>query len=190
MIQLRVRAAFALSILWRASLLAAASALPLAPAQANNVGENAAWQFKSAADKVNAAVVQDMVQKRKSGYYAAPVTNNNYVTNIERQYNCDVAANATGSQGTNSTVANSPSSAGASSHSTGNANQADVGSYGATQVGSSQTNTGVVGAAAAGNTNSYVNGAAWQALNSNQSNSGSQSASVTGSTACAYGAVN
>ena len=190
MIHFRVRAVFALPILQRASLLAAAGALASAPVLANNAGENAAWQFQSAADKVNAAAVQDMIQKRKSGYYAAPVTNNNYITNIDHQYNCDVAANATGSQGTNSTVANSPSSAGASSQSTGNANQADVGTYGATQVGSNQTNTGVVGAAAAGNTANYVNGTAWQALNSNQTNSGNQSASVSGSTACAYGALN
>jgi len=190
MIHAGVRAALALPTLRRIALAAAASALAAGPVLANNVGENAAWQFQTSADKVNAAAVQDMVQKRKSGYYAAPVTNYNYTTHIDRQYNCDVTANATGNQGTNSTVANSPSSAGASSQSTGNANESDVGTYGATQVGSTQTNTGVVGAAAAGNTNSYVNGAAWQALNSNQTNSGNQSASVAGSTACAYGALN
>ncbi len=185
-----VRAAFALPMLRRIALAAFASAIPAGLVLANNVGENAAWQFQTSADKVNAAAVQDMIQKKKSGYYAAPVTNYNYTTNIQRQYNCDVTANATGNQGTNSTVANSPSSAGAASQSTGNANASDVGSTGSTEIGSSQGNSGVVAAAAAGNTNSYVNGAAWQALNSNQTNSGNQSASVSGSTACAYGALN
>ena len=42
----------------------------MAPAAfANNVGENYAWQFQTSADKVNQAVIQDMIQKKKSGYY-------------------------------------------------------------------------------------------------------------------------
>lgn len=161
-----------------------------AVAWANNLGENVAWQFQTSADKVNAAAVQDLIQKRKSGYYAAPVTTNNYSTHIGRQYNCEVSANATGNQGNNSTVANSPNNSGASTQSTGNANSSEVGNRGAATVDSTQANSGAVGAETVGNTNSYVAGTAWQALNSNQSNSGAQTASVAGSTACVYGALN
>ena len=157
---------------------------------ANNLGENIAWQFQTSADKANAAAVQDMVQKKNSGYYAAPVTTNNYSTHIGRQYNCEVSANATGNQGNNSTVANSPNNSGASTQSTGNANSSEVGNRGAVTVDSTQANSGAVGAETVGNTNSYVAGTAWQALNSNQSNSGNQTASVAGSTACVYGALN
>lgn len=161
-----------------------------AAAWANNLGENIAWQFQTSADKANAAMVQDVIQKRKSGYYAAPVSTYNYSTHIARQYNCDVRANATGNQGSNSTVANSPNNSGASAQSTGNANSSDVGSRGGATVDSTQANSGAVGAETVGNTNSYVAGTAWQALNSNQGNSGDQTASVVGSTACAYGALN
>ena len=41
-----------------------------------------------------------------------------------------------------------------------------------------------------GATTTHVTGAAWQTLNSSQSNSGNQSASVSGSNACAFGVLN
>ena len=59
-------------------------------AMANNVGENHAWQFETTTDKVNKAAITDMIEKKKSDYYAAPI----YNTNIERQYNCSVASTA------------------------------------------------------------------------------------------------
>lgn len=193
MTQMRVRVSCALKRTARGpgiALLGTIIGLGSATALANNLAENVAWQFQTSTDKANAAMVQDMVQKKKSGYYAAPVTTYNYSTHIGRQYNCEVSANATGNQGSNSTVANSPNNAGASTQSTGNANASDVGSLGGTTVDSTQANSGAVGAQTTGNTNSYVAGTAWQALNSTQGNSGDQAASVAGSTACVYGALN
>ncbi|MFH0134685.1 hypothetical protein ACGLHS_31040 [Variovorax sp. VaC1] len=165
-------------------LLAAACAAP--PALANNVGENAAWQFQSSTDKVNQAAIQDMIRKQKSGYYAAPV----YNTTIGRQYNCSVSASSTGNDGNNSTVANSPSNAGARSDASGNDSRTAVGTLGGATVGTSQANAGAVGSAIVGGTSTQVQGAATQALNSNQGNTGAQTASVGGSSACAFGVLN
>lgn len=154
-------------------------------ASANNIGENAAWQFQTSADKANQAAIQDMIQRKKAGSYAAPsyTTNNN----IAHQYNCDLTATAQGNQGSNSTVANSPSTSGNSASSTGNAN---TGWGNGGSISSGQTNSGSVGSSVNGSTSSSVQGWSSQALNSNQSNTGDQSASVSGSTACGFGALN
>lgn len=160
-------------------------ALLSSTAAAQTVGENIPWQFQTSADKVNQAAIQDMIQKRKSGYYAAPI----YTTNIERQYNCNVASTAQGNEGTNNTIANSPSTSGNSASAIGNSNTTDVGYRGGTAE-SAQNNTGSVGASVNGATSSRVNGSASQALNSEQTNSGDQYASVEGSTACQFGALN
>ncbi|HEX7865176.1 MAG TPA: hypothetical protein VF555_09505 [Variovorax sp.] len=154
-------------------------------AMANNVGENSAWQFQTSADKANQAAVQDMVQRKKAGSYgAANYTTNNY---IGKQYNCDVTSTAQGNQGTNSTTANSPGTSGAAANSTGNSSTG-VGGTGTVSTG--QANSGAVGSAVIGSTTSNVQGWSSQALNSNQTNTGSQSASISGSSACAFGALN
>lgn len=157
-------------------------------AAANNVGENVAWQFQTSADKVNQAAVQDMLQKRRSGYYAAPV----YTTIIDRQYNCNVNATAQGNDGTNSTVANSPSNSGAAANATGNDNTTQIrgGSGADIDNAAAQANSGAVGSYVHGSTSTNVAGWSSQALNSNQSNTGNQSAQVSGSSACAFGALN
>jgi len=155
-------------------------------AQANGVGENQAWQFQTTADKVNQAAIQDMIQKRKSGYYAAPV----YTTNIERQYNCDVNASAQGNQGSNTSIANSPTTTGSSSRAIGNDNATDINGTGTADAGSFQGNDGDIGSRIDGGTRTSVHGSAQQALNSDQSNTGDQVASVDGSTACQFGALN
>ena len=166
-----------------ASLLVAFAGTGLA----NNVGENAAWQFQTSADKTNQAAIQDMIQRKKAGSYGAASTTNNSNTYIGRQFNCDVNATAQGNQGSNSTVANSPSTSGANANSTGNDS---TGWSGDGTVNTGQANTGTVGSQVNGSTTTGVQGWANQALNSNQTNSGSQSASVSGSTACAYGTLN
>lgn len=157
------------------------------PALANNVGENHSWRFQTTADKVNQAAVQDMIRKRKGGYYSAPV----YTTNIDRQYNCNVTASAQGNQGTNATTANSPTTDGAKSDATGNANSSNVtGGFGADGgADSDQNNSGAVGSSVWGGTSTNVNGWATQALNSKQTNSGDQSANVSGSTGCKFAGV-
>ena len=166
--------------------LAAACASP--PALANNVGENAGWQFQTSTDKVNQAAIQDMIRKQKSGYYAAPVYNT--TNNVGRQYNCSVSASSTGNDGNNSTVANSPSTAGASSGASGNDSRTAVGTLGGATVGTSQANSGPVASGVVGGTSTQVQGAATQALNSTQGNTGAQTASVGGSSACAFGVLN
>ncbi len=83
----------------------AAPVLLAAPAHANNYGESYGWQFKTSADRANQALVLDLMEKRRGGYYQAP----NYTTNIDRQYNCGVTANAVGNEGSQSAVANPPS---------------------------------------------------------------------------------
>lgn len=159
----------------------------LAPAAvANNVGENYAWQFQTTADKVNQAAIQDMIQKRKSGYYAPPT----YITNIDRQYNCNVAATATGNEGTNTNLANSPTTSGATANATGNDNDSEIDGWrGDNDINSDQDNDGNVGASVRGSSSARVNGSPNQALNSTQTNSGDQTATVNGSTACHFANV-
>jgi len=65
-----------------------------------------------------------------------------------------------------------------------------VGSQGGATVGTSQANSGAVGSAVVGGTSTQVQGAANQALNSTQGNAGAQTASVGGSSACAFGVLN
>jgi hypothetical protein len=168
---------------------AGAAALTLAPvsALANNYGESLAWQFKTSTARANQAALLDLIEKKRGGYYAAPI----YTTNIARQYNCTIAASATGNSNGQSAVANSPTVTGATATSTGNdsATTVDSGRSG-TSADTGQSNSGAVSAGVTGSTSGSVRGIAWQALNSSQTNSGSQSASVQGSSACAFGVLN
>lgn len=151
---------------------------------ANGLGENNDWRFQISSDKVNAAVVQDMIQKRNMGYYTAPV----YTTNIARQINCNQTASSTGNLGSLGAAALSPSTSGATSSSTGNANANTNSAAGTT--GSTQSNPGTVGASVNGNNTADVSGSSTQALNSTQTNGGTQGSSVTGSTGCTFGVLN
>jgi hypothetical protein len=155
-------------------------------AAANNVGENQAWQFQTSADKVNQAAILDMIEKKKTGYYAPPV----YNTHIDHQYNCNVSSTATGNQGSNTNLANAPSASGPTAGATGNSNSSDVDGWtGNEQANSDQDNSGHVGASVDGDVSSGVSGSPDQALNSEQSNTGNQSASVDGSSACQFANV-
>lgn len=165
------------------SVVLAVIAVPFA--MANGAGESAPWQFQTSADKVNQAVLQDMIQKRNMGYYTAPV----YTTNIDRQINCNQSANATGNQSSQGAAALSPSNSGASSDATGNANT-NAGGLGGGTSNSDQGNSGSVGSNVNGNTSTTVSGSADQALNNGQDNSGNQTASVSGSTGCTFGVLN
>jgi len=166
--------------------LAALAATPV-PALANNYGESLAWQFMSPAERAAQLAMLDIIEKRRGGYYAAPI----YNTNIARQYNCSVTATATGNSGAQSAFANSPSVTGATATSTGNSSSTSIGGDRAdTAVTSGQTNSGAVLSGVNGATSATVQGVAWQALNSSQTNSGDQMANVQNSSACAFGALN
>ena len=155
-------------------------------ALANSNAENYGWQFQTSTDKVNQAVVKDMIQKHNSGFYSAPI----YTTNIARQFNCNVTASSTGNLGTNSTVANSPTTSGANSNAAGSTSASSLDGAGTNTANSTQANYGAVGAGINGSTSSLLQGAATQALNSKQSNGGDQTASVGTSSACMFGAIN
>jgi hypothetical protein len=159
-----------------------------APVLANNYGESLAWQFKTTADRANQAAMLDMIERRRGGYYAAPV----YNTNIARQYNCSIAASATGNSNGQSAIANSPNVTGATSTATGNDSSTTVGDGGSsgTSVDGHQANSGAVQSGVTGSTQTTVRGSASQALNASQTNSGAQSTNVQGSNACSFAALN
>jgi hypothetical protein len=160
------------------------AALISVSSHANGLGENGSWQFQNSVDKANLAAVQDMIQKRNMGYYNAQV----YTTNIARQINCNVTAQATGNEGTLGAAALSPATSGATSTTTGNESASTSSSTGMSS--NDQANSGSLGANVNGGTSSGVSGDASQSLKSSQTNSGSQSASVGGSTACTIGVLN
>jgi hypothetical protein len=157
------------------------------PALANNYGESLAWQFQSPADRASQAAVLDLIERRRGGVYAAPI----YTTNIARQVNCSISAVATGNSGAQTALANSPTTNGATSAATGNSNTSSIGDGRSNaDVANGQANSGPVASSVIGATTSTVSGTAWQALNSDQTNSGDQTADVGGSTACTFGALN
>ena len=165
--------------------------LSLGPAGANGLGENYSWQFATTVDRTNRAYLEDLRQKKKSGFYAAPV----YNTNIGRQYNCNIASTATGNQGTNSTVASSPTSTGNTAQAKGNDSQTGYdlfGFPGNVSADNAQTNNGKVLATTKGNIDTTVSkNNANQAINSTQGNAGAQqTATVNASTACSFGVLN
>ncbi|RYG05618.1 MAG: hypothetical protein EON92_20740, partial [Burkholderiales bacterium] len=151
-----------------AALLGAA-----APALANGIGENGAWQFQTNADKVAKGAIVDLVERKRGNYYNS-FQNVNHITNttfIDRQFNCGVTATSSGNSGSNGMTANTSSptvnNTGSTSAST-SANSASNGLSGTLPSGVIN-GTSVLGAAGAGQ------------LSNTQSNAGSLSAGVSGS---------
>ena len=91
-------------------------------ARANSLGENAAWQFNSSADKVNKAFLEDMRQKKLNGQYSAPV----FTTNIDKQFNCNLSSSSIGNVGTNGLANSGPAASGNLATAKGNESQTDV----------------------------------------------------------------
>ncbi len=172
----------------RAAALAAlaASLAPAQPALANNFSESLAWQFMTPGDLAAQAALRDMLERKRGGGYATP----SYTTNIERQFNCSIAATATGNNGAQTAIANSPAVTGANASSTGNANSSAIGGRSGSGITNGQSNAAAVSSSVTGGTTSAVNGDARQALNSDQTNSGNQSANVRDASACAFGMLN
>jgi hypothetical protein len=169
--------------------------LSLAPAYANGYGEDAPWQFRTSADQANLAAVQSMIQQKKAGMYHAPNYNyNTYdTTNIGKQVNCGNYATSYGNYGLNTQGANSPTINGASASSTGNASSSTSLQDGPggtpVNVSSEQSNTGTITSGVVGGTHVSNGGPVSQALNSTQTDSGTQTATISNSTACS-GALN
>lgn len=180
------------SLLRRCGLLLAplASMVPAVPASlANGLGENVAWQFQTTGDRANRAFVEEMRQKKMSGAYSPPV----YNTFIDKQFNCNVSSIATGNESSTNAVGNSPTTSGNSASAAGNTNSsnAELGAGGASvEIDDSLVNEGKVRARAKGEIESEVHGDTSQVLNTDQVNSGNQSASIASSNACQFGPLN
>ena len=79
---------------------------------ANGLGENRAWQFDTANDKIAKASIADLREKKKGGYYDGFDTNinNTYTTNIAGdQVNCNLTASAIGNTASNGVSSNASS---------------------------------------------------------------------------------
>lgn len=175
----------------RLRMLLLVSGLSVAfPVQANGVGENASWQFMSSTDKANRAFIEEMRQRKKSGAYAPPV----YNTVIDRQFNCNVTATSKGNEGVSSAVAASPSTSGNSTQAKANESQNGFDLFGfpnQLDASGTQSNAGSVLASSTGGVQTKLAGNnSEQVINSSQTNTAAQSASVDASTACSFGALN
>lgn len=165
--------------------LAFSGLVPISPVAANGVGENVAWQFETAAEQATQMYQEEVRQRRLNGFYSAPV----YNTFIQSQYNCSVNSTATGNLSSSNAVANSPSSSGHSADATGNENDTTDSSGNLASGGSNATeqeNDGRIRARARGDMSTSVRGDNFQALNTDQVNSGNQASTINGSTACQY----
>lgn len=173
------------------------------PAQAQGwTSEGTPWQFQTSADRVNKAVVNDMLEKKKGGYYDAFQVNNQYqyATTIERQVNCNFTPSSSGNasslgQDASASSPNAPGSSGNTSGATGNSNASSGSLNQGGAVASDQSNTGQVRAGVSASTSSTqmapinaADGRNQQDASVSQVNSGSQSTTVSGSSACAFSA--
>lgn len=167
------------------------------------LGESTPWQFQSSADRANRALVNDLVEKKKGGYYDA--FKSTYITNIDRQVNCNFQPTSAGNSSAtdqNSQVAspqldvsagNDASSAGSSSQSSDNLGRGGV-------ANNNQSNSGAISSGIDGSPSSNTmapinsdNAHGSQDMQVAQNNSGNQSTSVSGSSACNFasgGAIN
>ncbi|HEY1839521.1 MAG TPA: hypothetical protein VGG53_04735 [Mycobacterium sp.] len=192
--------------------LCAGSALLPGSVFANGYGESSSWQFQSAAQQSTNAQMETLLQEKQGGYFNSfgpAQTTVNTTTNIGTEWNCTLSSAAAGSNGNNTptaltsspTVSSSPS-LGAST--TGNQNTTSVGgnpgvAYALNSMtnplngtSTTQGNSGsTLSSLVSGSSNSTSlgpvstgGGTTNQALNSTQSNSGAQTSSVSGSTAC------
>lgn len=190
------------------------AAIPAAQAQVWAI-EGLPWQFETPAAKSAKAVMLDVIERKKGGYYDSfqatyNVTNN--VTNntrIDRQYNCGISATATGSaseNGMQSTVSSpiTTNTSGNDANAAANTSSTDIQDdgllgpsghgAGATSAQTGQHNSGDV-AAGIRDSSSWASsapviagdGRSWQALNVDQVNKGDQTAQVWDSSACAFG---
>lgn len=160
-----------------------------APLHANALGENVSWQFRTSVDKVNQAWLEEMRQKKMNGAYAAPV----YNTYIDRQFNCANNATATANDNYSGMTGNSPSSSGNAPSAVGNLNNSSIGLGGGSATATIKDdleNEGRVTSWADGDVDVSVKGDTSQVLNNEQTNSGDQSATLEGSTACQFGPLN
>ena len=167
------------------------------------LGESVPWQFQTSADRANRALVNDLVEKKKGGYYDS--FKSTYITNIDRQINCNFqptsAGNSSSTDQANSVASpQTNASSGTSANSTGSSNQSsDNLGRGGNTASNNQSNTGTISSGVSGSPSTtttapinsdHANG--HQDMQVAQNNSGHQTTSVSGSTGCSFasGALN
>lgn len=159
-----------------------------APAHANGVAENTAWQFQTTAEMANQAYIEEMRKKNANGAYSAPQYN--YYIDTQNNFNCSNQASSSGNGGTNTATANTPASNGANGSALGNQTSSTGSTQGLTgdvilnsgQDNSAPVLTTVTGDSFADASNNFST----QALNTIQTNTGLQDASVNGSNGCSF----
>lgn len=181
-------------------ILACAALLGAAPAVHAQgwLGETVPWQFQTSADRANRALVNDLIEKKKGGYYDS--FQSTYITNIGRQVNCNFQPTSAGNSNSsnqasrvaspdvNASTGNSASSLGSEYQSSDNLGRGGVAS-------NSQSNSGAISSGVQGSPSTTT----LAPINSDhssgqldmqvaQNNSGSQTTSVSGSSACQFGA--
>lgn len=168
--------------------LMAAIGLHSLVAHANGVGENAAWQFQTTAEMANQAYIEELRKKNANGAYQAPQYN--YYIDTQNNFNCSNSASSSGNGGTNSATANTPASNGANGSALGNQNASTGSTQGWTGdvvLNSGQDNSGPVVTSVTGDSFADAsNNFSHQALNTIQTNTGLQDASVNGSNGCSF----
>lgn len=176
-------------------------------AHANGYSESGSWGFLTQQDRVNKGYVLDMVEKKKNGYYNAIKSTYNNNTYIDKQVNCSLSSMTTGTSGSSSTQASTSSpvlnntgttsangSANTASNGLSQASLTGVFNTNSTPPGSlsnGQSSSGALSASVSGASNSTSTGQVAasggvtdQVLNSQQSNSGTLTSSISASTAC------
>lgn len=179
-----------------------------AAVRANGYGESGSWSFQTQQDRVNKAVITDLIEKKKNGYYDAIKSTYNYNTYIDKQVNCTLSAVTTGTSGTNSTQASASSPVLNNASTTSASGAANTASNGLSQssltgvfntntsppgsISSGQSSSGALNSSISASSNSASTGevaanggANEQVLNSQQSNSGVLTSSISASSACA-----
>jgi hypothetical protein len=160
-------------------------------ALANGLFENRPWQFQSSADRANKAIVLDLIQRKKGGFFdsfgPAQTSLQNSFFNMDCYITADAAGNISSSEMGAST--SSPDIAPGSDMVAGSTGNEALNAGGSGPLNSSQTNTGTQSSSVSDNTATVGDvdasgGTTDQVLNNTQDNLGNQHASVNDSTAC------
>ena len=160
------------------------------------LSETVPWQFQTSADHANKALVNDIIEKKKGGYYNA--FQSTYITNIDRQVNCNFQPTSAGNSNANSqdSRVSSPeasSAAGNTATSQGNSSQSSDNLGRGGVANNDQTNAGAISSGVSGSPSSStmapINAGYGEGTVGNQTsqnNGGNQTTSVADSSACAF----
>ena len=174
---------------WGAALFALPVLFSL-PSMANGLYENRPWQFETQADKANKAIVNDLIGRKKGGFYDAFGPAQNTLYNMD----CYITASSTANESTSAMDARASSpdpSPGSNQTADSTANEALNAGGGGGPLNNDQSNSGTQNSNLSDNTAvvgdiDASGGTTNQALNNSQVNQGDQHASVNESTACNF----